>query len=56
MPQTPTPEWLEALGCDKETYEENLHRLGNLTLAARADNSKMGNKVWEYKNKILSLI
>lgn len=54
MPQTPTTAWLESLDCDKETYEENLHRLGNLTLAARSDNSKMGNKVWEFKNKILA--
>jgi len=54
MPQTPTIEWYEALETDKETYDTNLHRLGNLTLAARPDNSKMQNKVWEYKNKILS--
>lgn len=54
MPQTPTHEWYEALKTDSETYDENLHRLGNLTLAARSDNSKMRNKVWEYKNKILS--
>ena len=54
MPQTPTADWYAALGVDKETYERNLHRLGNLALAARPDNSKMGNKPWEYKNKILS--
>ena len=53
MPQTATPEWLSALKCSKEEYEENVHRLGNLTLAARVDNSKMGNKVWGYKNKVL---
>lgn len=53
MPQTPTTEWLYTLGCDKETYERNVHRLGNLTVAAKSDNSKMGNKVWDYKNKIL---
>lgn len=53
MPQSPTTEWLLALETNKETYEENLHRLGNLTLAARSDNSKMGNKVWGYKNEIL---
>ncbi len=53
MPQTATPEWLSTLSCSKEEYEENVHRLGNLTLAARADNSKMGNKVWGYKNKVL---
>ena len=53
MPQTPTAAWYEALGTDKETYERNFNRLGNLTLATRSDNSKMGNKVWEYKNQIL---
>lgn len=42
------------MNTDKDTYEENIHRLGNLTLAARNDNSKMGNKVWEYKNKVLA--
>lgn len=54
MPQTPTSEWYAALNVDKETYERNVHRLGNLALAAKPDNSKMGNKVWEYKNRILS--
>lgn len=54
MPQTATSEWYSALDVDKETYERNVHRLGNLTLAARPDNSKMGNKIWEYKNKVLS--
>lgn len=54
MPQKPTQEWLDALQTDSETYEQNLHRLGNLTLAARPDNSKMSNNVWEYKKRILS--
>lgn len=54
MPQTATQEWYDALKTDKDSYDENIHRLGNLTLAARSDNSKMGNKVWEYKNKILA--
>ena len=54
MPQTPTKEWLEALEVDAETYEKNLHRLGNLTLATRSDNSKMKNKPWEYKKEILA--
>lgn len=54
MPQTATHEWYEALNTDKDTYDENVHRLGNLTLAARNDNSKMSNRVWEYKNKVLA--
>ena len=54
MPQKPTQEWYDALQTDAETYEQNLHRLGNLTLAARPDNSKMSNNVWEFKSKILA--
>lgn len=55
MPQTPTKEWLTALGnIDEITYERNLHRLGNLTLATKVDNSKMKNKPWEYKKEILA--
>ena len=53
MPQTPTKEWLNLLGVDIDTYQKNLHRLGNLTLAAKADNSAMGNKGWAYKNEVL---
>ena len=53
MPQTPTEEWLEELDTDTEAYFENLHRLGNLTLAAKKDNSKMGNLMWGYKNEVL---
>ncbi len=54
MPQTPTKIWLDALNADEETYERNLHRLGNLTLATKPDNSKMQNKPWEYKKAILA--
>jgi uncharacterized protein with ParB-like and HNH nuclease domain len=53
MPQTPTEEWLEELDTDMETYMENLNRLGNLTLAAKPDNSKMSNLMWDYKNEVL---
>ena len=53
MPQTPTEEWLEELQVDEETYFYNLHRLGNLTLATKPDNSKMGNDLWEFKNEVL---
>lgn len=54
MPQTATQDWYDALNTDKDTYDENIHRIGNLTFAARSDNSRMGNKVWEYKNKVLA--
>lgn len=53
MPQTPTEEWLEELDVDEEKYMANLHRLGNLTLAAKPDNSAMSNQLWDYKNEIL---
>lgn len=53
MPQTPTKEWLDALKCDEITYSRYLHRIGNLTLASKVDNSKMKNKVWDYKKTIL---
>ena len=53
MPQTTTEEWFEELDTNEEEYIANLHRLGNLTLAAKPDNSKMSNQVWDYKNEIL---
>ena len=53
MPQTPTEEWLAELDTDEETYFNNIHRLGNLTLAAVSDNSRMKNLGWEYKNEVL---
>ena len=53
MPQTPTGEWLEELDTTEEEYMTNLHRLGNLTLATKPDNSKMSNQLWDYKNEIL---
>lgn len=53
MPQTPSDEWLAELDTDMETYNDNLHRLGNLTLASRHDNSRMGNLGWEFKNEVL---
>lgn len=53
MPQTPTKEWLQALNVDEITYEKYLHRIGNLTLATKVDNSKMKNKPWNYKKEIL---
>ena len=54
IPQSPTKEWYEYLKIDEETYQRNVNRLGNLTLVAKVDNSKMQNKIWNYKNDILS--
>lgn len=53
MPQTPTKEWLNELNVDEITYDKYLHRIGNLTLATKVDNSKMKNKPWDYKKEIL---
>lgn len=53
IPQTPTREWIEKLRTTEDSYQRNLNRLGNLTLAAKSDNSKMKNNPWEYKNEIL---
>ncbi len=53
MPQTPSEEWLSELQTDLETYQNNIHRIGNLTLATKTDNSKMGNATWNYKNEVL---
>lgn len=54
MPQTPTVQWLAALDTDRPTYEENVNRLGNLTFAAKSDNSKMSNNSWQFKKQVLS--
>lgn len=54
MPQKPTQEWLDVLKVDENTYEKHLHRLGNLTLATKPDNSKMKNKPFDYKKEILA--
>lgn len=54
MPQTPSKEWYDSLAIDEEEYQRNVNRLGNLTLAAKVDNSKMQNRSWPHKKKILS--
>lgn len=54
MPQNPRNEWYDILNVDQETYERNVNRLGNLTLASISDNSRMQNRLWDYKNKILA--
>lgn len=54
IPQTASKEWYDYLDIDEEEYQRNVNRLGNLTLAAKVDNSKMKNKIWNYKNEILS--
>lgn len=53
MPQTITPEWYSILKIDKENYEYQLNRIGNLTLATHQDNSRMSNNPFEYKKEVL---
>lgn len=54
MPQTPTQHWLDTLNISKAEYEYHLHRLGNLTLATKSDNSRMSNNPFDYKQEVLS--
>lgn len=54
MPQTASKEWYKYLDIEEDTYQRNVNRLGNLTLVSKIDNSKMQNKIWDYKNEILS--
>lgn len=53
MPQTPDQNgyWMSKIS--EGTYEELVNLLGNLTLATKWDNSRMGNKDWEHKKDIL---
>lgn len=53
MPQTQNEYWERVSGLDQDEYIKVVNRIGNLTLAASTDNSKMGNKDFEAKKKIL---
>lgn len=53
MPQTANDYWQEITGLSKDDYEAQVNKLGNLTLAAKSDNSKMQNFEFEYKKSIL---
>ncbi|MBD5475479.1 MAG: DUF4357 domain-containing protein [Lachnospiraceae bacterium] len=53
MPQTQNEYWADISGLDEDEYTKVVNRLGNLTLAASSDNSKMGNKDFSSKKKIL---
>jgi hypothetical protein len=54
MPQTPNDYWNEVAQLTPEQYDVYVNKLGNLTLAAIPDNSKMQNFDFDYKKKILS--
>ena len=53
MPQTQNQYWKEVSGLDADDYIKVVNRIGNLTLAASSDNSKMGNKDFEQKKSVL---
>lgn len=53
MPQTQSEYWAAISGMDLDTYTKTVNIIGNLTLAAKPDNSKMSNKDFEDKKKIL---
>lgn len=53
MPQTQNEYWAGVSGLDEDEYTKVVNRLGNLTLAASSDNSKMGNKDFAEKKKVL---
>ena len=52
LPQTPTEYWLTKT--PEGQYEKYVNLIGNLTLAASTDNSKMHNENWNKKKEILS--
>lgn len=53
MPQTANEYWKEVSGLNEEDYVNVINRIGNLTLASSTDNSKMGNRDFEYKKSVL---
>lgn len=53
MPQTQNEYWEQVSGLEADDYIKVVNRIGNLTLAASSDNSKMGNKDFEAKKKVL---
>ncbi len=54
MPQTQSDYWADISGMDIDEYTKTVNLLGNLTLAAKPDNSKMSNKNFDDKKKILN--
>lgn len=55
MPQNPDKEgfWMERISGNEEKYVSYVNRLGNITLCEMTDNSRMGNKDFKSKVKIL---
>ena len=54
MPQTINEYWASVSGLDEDHYTSVVNRIGNLTLAAASDNSKMGNNDFAYKKTVLA--
>lgn len=54
MPQTINDYWANVSGLSEDEYTNVVNRIGNLTLAASSDNSKMGNNDFEYKKTVLA--
>lgn len=54
MPQTMNEYWASVSGLKEDDYTNVINRIGNLTLAAASDNSKMGNRDFECKKKVLA--
>lgn len=54
MPQTQNEYWAEVSGLEPDDYVKAVNRIGNLTLAASSDNSKMGNKDFASKKSVLT--
>lgn len=53
MPQTPNEYWIKYTDGDKQEYDKQVNRIGNLTLVSKIDNSTMGNSNFEKKKKVL---
>lgn len=53
MPQTQSEYWANISGMDIDAYTKTVNLIGNLTLASKPDNSKMSNRNFDDKKKIL---
>lgn len=53
MPQTPNEYWIKYTNGDRQEYDMQINRIGNLTLVSKIDNSAMGNSNFEKKKKVL---
>ena len=53
MPQTRGTEWSEVDNVSAKEYDDYVNRIGNLTLAAKVDNSAMGNRSFVAKKETL---